>query len=76
MVVFLSMSLKYYMQNVREVLIKQDGIHSQGPMPPPQCFLYLREIKSWRSEGRGREVEKVSLLTHATTRGVGKKIGF
>ena len=48
---------------------KQDGIHSQGPTPP-QHFLYLRETKSWWCEGEGGE-EKVSMLTHATTRGVG-----
>ena len=43
--------------------------------PPPRRFLYLRETKSWRWEGGGEEGEgeKVSLLTHATARGVGKK---
>ena len=46
---------------------------------PPRRFLYLRETKSWRWEGGGEEAgeegegEKVSLLTHATARGVGKK---
>ena len=41
---------------------------------PPQCFLYLRETKSWwcEGEGDGGGEEKVSMLTHATTRGVGK----
>ena len=40
---------------------------------PPRRFLYLRET-SWRCEeggGEGEE-EKVSLLTQATARGVGK----
>ena len=57
---------------------KQDGIHSQGPTPPPppQRFLYLRETKSWRLEGRGREGENVHLLTHTTARGLGKNINL
>ena len=47
-------------------------------LPPPRRFLYLRETKSWwcgeeEEEGEGEEGEKVSLLTHATARGVGKK---
>ena len=48
---------------------------------PPWRFLYLRETKSWRREGEeeegeeeGEEGEKVSLLTHATARGMGKNI--
>ena len=43
---------------------------------PPWCFLYLRETKSWMCAGgeggEEAEEEKVSLLTHATTRGMGK----
>ena len=46
---------------------------------PPWHFLYLRETKSWRwgeeeeeEEGEGGG-EKVTLLTHATARGMGKK---
>ena len=39
--------------------------------PPPQCFLYLTETKSWKLK-EGGEGEKVSLLTHTTARGVGK----
>ena len=34
----------------------------------PWRFMYLRETKSWWCEGE----EKVSVLTHATARGVGK----
>ena len=49
---------------------------AKDPCPPPTAFLYLRETKSWwceekGGEGRGGE-EKVSMLTHATVRGVGK----
>ena len=43
---------------------------------PPWRFLYLRETKScWCGEGEEGEEEgqKVSLKTHATARGVGKK---
>ena len=46
---------------------------------PPQRFLYLRETKPWwcgeeEEEGEeGEEGEKVSLKTHAITRGMGKK---
>ena len=43
---------------------------------PPRCFLYLRETKSWwcgEEEEEGEEGKKVSLKTHATTRGMGKK---
>ena len=40
---------------------------------PPWRFLYLRETTSWWcGEGDG-EGENVHLLTHAPTRGVGKK---
>ena len=39
---------------------------------PPQCFLFLRETKSWWCEGE-EEGENVHLKTHATARGVGKK---
>ena len=39
---------------------------------PPRRCLYLRETKSWRWEEGGEEGEEVSLLTHATARGVGK----
>ena len=39
----------------------------------PWRFLFLRETKSWRCEEGGGE--KVSLKTHATARGVGKKRG-
>ena len=50
---------------------------AKDPLPPPQHFLYLTETKSWKWEGEegkegGEEGEKVSLLTHATARGVGK----
>ena len=42
---------------------------------PPQRFLYLRETKSWWCEEGGEGGgEKVSMLTHATARGVGKHI--
>ena len=43
---------------------------------PPRRFLYLRETKSWwcGEEGEEEEGEKVSLKTHATPRGVGKKL--
>ena len=52
---------------------------AKDPCPPPWCFLYLTETKSWKWEkggGDGEEEEggeKVSLKTHATARGVGKK---
>ena len=40
---------------------------------PPWSVLYLRETNSWKWEGgEEEEGEKVSLLTHATARGVGK----
>ena len=52
-------------------ILKQDRILSEGPTRhPPQHFLYLRETTSWWCEGEGEE--KVHLLTHTTTRGVGK----
>ena len=66
-------------------MLKQDGIDSQRPMPPPTAFsvpnrnvLYLRETKLWRCGrgGRGRRggrEENVHLLTHAPARGMGKK---
>ena len=46
--------------------------------PPPQCFLYLTQIKSWRcgegkEEEEGGEGENVHLKTHATARCMGKK---
>ena len=54
-------------------LKKQDCIKVKDPCPP-WCFLYLRETKGWWcGEGEGEEGEKVSLLTHATARGMGKK---
>ena len=44
---------------------------------PPRRFLYLTETKSWRCEEKDKDKEKgnenVHLLTHAPTRGVGKK---
>ena len=41
---------------------------------PPLRFLYLRETASLRcKEGGEEKEEKVSLLTHTTTRGMGKK---
>ena len=42
--------------------------------PPPQRFLYLRKTKSWWCEEEGGGEEKVSMLTHATVRGMGKNI--
>ena len=69
---------------IKAVQYKQDCMHSEGPMPPPtppQCFLYLREPKSWRCEegeqeeeeggGEGGE-EKVCLKTYTNTRSVDK----
>ena len=54
--------------------VKQDRITAKYPHPP-QHFLYQRETKSWWcEEGGGGEEEKVHLLTHATARGVGKKM--
>ena len=51
--------------------------HTQPRTHAPQwCFLYLRETKSWWCEGREGEEgegEKVSMLTHGTARGMGKK---
>ena len=44
---------------------------------PPWRFLYLTETKSWKWEGGEEEEgegEKVSLLTQATARGVGKNV--
>ena len=81
--------MKTNLQVTLEKQRKQDGIHSQRPMPPPpppRRFLYLRETQFWRCEGGegeeggeegeegGEEEEKVSLLTHTTARGMGKKI--
>ena len=55
---------------------KQDRITAKDPCPP-QRFLYLSETKIYRcgeeEEGEGEEGKKVSLLTHATARGVDKK---
>ena len=55
--------------------MKQDCITAKD-LCPPQCFLYLRETKSWWCEegdgGEGGGEEKVHLLTHATARGMGK----
>ena len=45
---------------------KQDGIHSQGPMPPTEF-----SVKEEKKEEKEEE-EEVSLLTQVTTRGVGK----
>ena len=51
---------------------KQDRITAKDPCPPWH-FLYPRETKSWWCEGVEGEVEeKVSMLTHATARGVDK----
>ena len=49
------------------LLKKQDHITAKDPRPPWH-FLYLRE------EGEEEEGKKVSLKTHATTRGMGKNI--
>ena len=44
-------------------------------LPPPRCFLYLRETKIWWCEGGGGGGggegggEKVHLLTHGSTFG-------
>ena len=53
----------------------QNKIASQQKTHAPR-FLYLRETKCWWCEEgeEGGGEEKVHLLTHATTRGVGKKI--
>ena len=51
---------------------KKNKIASQWKTHAPRRFLYLREKSLW-CEGGGGE-EKVHLLTHATARGVGKKI--
>ena len=57
-------------------------IASQRKTHTPWRFLYLRETKSWwcgeeeeEEEGEGEEEEegeKISMLTHATARGMGK----
>ena len=54
-------------------------IASQRKTHAPR-FLYLRETKSWWCEGEGDgeggeggEEENVSMLTHTTARGMGKK---
>ena len=55
---------------------KQDRITAKNARPL-QRFLYLRETKSWWCEegGGGEEGgQKVSMLTHATARGMGKKV--
>ena len=55
-------------------VLKQDRITAKDNAP--LRFLYLRETKSWWCEeggGEGGGEEKVHLLTHATTRGMGKK---
>ena len=39
----------------------------------PWRFLYLTETTSWRWEGGEGEGKKVSLKSHATARGMGKK---
>ena len=53
------------------LLLKQDRITVKDPCPPWR-FLYLRETKSWWCEEGGEGGEKVSMLTHATARGMGK----
>ena len=57
---------------------KQDGIDSQRLTPPHGIFLYLTENKkvgSLKKEKKEEEEEEknVHLLTHAPTRGMGKK---
>ena len=56
--------------------VGRNKIPSQRKTHAPR-FLYLRETKSWWCEGEGDGggggEEKVSMLTHATTRGVSKK---
>ena len=42
---------------------------------PPQHFLYLTETNIWWCE-EGGEGEKVSMLTHTTAKGMGKKKHF
>ena len=64
-----------------EIKINKMAYTAKDPRPPPRRFLYLTETKSWKSEEREREAEgegerggeNVSLKTHATARGVGKK---
>ena len=56
----------------KKVKEKQDHITAKDPLPP-QRFLYLRETKRWWCGEEEEEGEKVSMLTHATARGVGKK---
>ena len=52
---------------------EQDHITAKDPCLP-QCFLYLSETKIYRcGEGEEEEGEKISLKTHATARGMGKK---
>ena len=54
-------------QQIRGGVTKTRLHHSERPMPPM--------AKSWGCEGEGGEgdgEEKVSMLTHATTRGMGK----
>ena len=51
---------------------------AKDPRPPSPLWhvLYLRETKSWwcgEEDGEEEEGTKVSLKTHATARGMGKK---
>ena len=50
---------------------QQDGIQCQGPTPPVP-FSVPNRNKKLEVEEEGEEGEKVSLLTHATARGMGK----
>ena len=59
------------------VKVLKNKIASQKKTHAPQRFLYLRETTSWWCEGGeeeegGEGEEKVHLLTHATTSGMGK----
>ena len=52
-------------KNINSILVKvkkQDGIHSQGPTPPPWRFLYLRETNKfvvWSRRQRRRRKKSV-----------------
>ena len=72
------MDLHILLDPVTDVWKCQNKIASQRKTHAPRRFLYLRETKIWWcEEGEGEEggEEKVSMLTHATARGVGKN-GF
>ena len=68
---------KFGCNNQWDILFNKMAYTAKDPCPPTWRFMYLTETKSWKWEGEGGEGgEKVSLMTHASARGMGKKRPF